>query len=215
MDIQRVELKRTPPREPLTSLPALVRDFKWRFPRERRDTVVTRCDNAVTLQSAVWLATDSIKADGKHHNHQVKVRKSARDELAEILLRRENKLAMRSCKTFHQLWNVVDTVKPWGIGPLTVYDVATRIGAYLDLEPEYLYLHTGARAGLIALFDSYTHGGYMPAYVKTADYVLLDILPGHVRQKLTADEWEDFLCTYRTMFLDMFNGVRRNFEGIA
>jgi hypothetical protein len=38
-----------------------------------------------------------------------------------------------------------------GIGPLTVYDVATRIGAYLDLEPERVYLHAGTAAGTKAM----------------------------------------------------------------
>lgn len=211
MDIQRVELKRTPPREPLTSLEALVRDFKWRFPRERRDTVYTLCATAPNLRVAIKLATDSIKADGKHHNHQVKVRKESRDKLAGILTGYDK---LNYMTNFHELWSLIDLVKPWGIGPLTVYDVATRIGAYLGLEPEYLYLHTGARAGLIALARS-RRNGFVPAAYRTQPFVIQrhieDLgLPGI----LTMDECEDFLCTYRTMFLDMFGGVRQNFERV-
>jgi hypothetical protein len=34
-----------------------------------------------------------------------------------------------------------------GIGRLTVYDVATRIGAHVDLAPERAYLHAGTATG--------------------------------------------------------------------
>ena len=41
-----------------------------------------------------------------------------------------------------------------GIGSLTVYDTATRIGAFLKLEPDRVYLHAGTRDGARALgFD--------------------------------------------------------------
>ena len=33
------------------------------------------------------------------------------------------------------------------LGELTVYDVAHRIGAYLQLEPDVVYLHRGTRIG--------------------------------------------------------------------
>ena len=194
MDIARVELKRTPPREPLTSLEALVRDFKWRFPRERRDTVWTVCLRSGTLPTAIRAATDSIKADGKMHNHQVKVRKSARDELAAILIARRREV--KRTENFHELWTLVQDSRPWGIGPLTVYDVATRIGAYLGLHPQNLYLHTGARAGLRALCEA----AGLDAGLLAEEWLPPNVLPRPIRTMLTMDETEDFLCTYRTMF---------------
>ena len=38
-----------------------------------------------------------------------------------------------------------------GIGVLTVYDVATRIAAHLDLEPARVYVHAGTAEGARAL----------------------------------------------------------------
>jgi hypothetical protein len=38
-----------------------------------------------------------------------------------------------------------------GIGLLTIYDTTHRIGAYLKLSPEQVYLHAGVRVGAKAL----------------------------------------------------------------
>lgn len=201
MDMRRVELKRTPPKEPLTSLAALVRDFKWRFPRERRDTAVTLCEAAPDIKTAIQIACDSIKADGKHHNHQVKVRKSARDEFA-VELGKVFSYYGPDWDDFHEVWEIADEVKPWGIGPLTVYDVAVRVAAhpYIDLTPTRLYLHTGARQGLLALIRA--AGLYDEEWRRDlrGDWLLPSQLPARFGRHLTMDETEDFLCTYRNMY---------------
>jgi len=41
--------------------------------------------------------------------------------------------------------------KFWKNGELTVYDTALRIGAYLRIEPEKVFLHRGTRDGAKAL----------------------------------------------------------------
>lgn len=38
-----------------------------------------------------------------------------------------------------------------GVGPLAVYDVSDRIGSYLGIRPEKVYLHCGVRQGARAL----------------------------------------------------------------
>jgi hypothetical protein len=38
-----------------------------------------------------------------------------------------------------------------GIGALAIYDIATRIGGYLRLEPEVVYLYAGTSKGARAL----------------------------------------------------------------
>ena len=72
-----------------------------------------------------------------------------------------------------------------GIGPLTIYDTACRIGAYLAVEPSKIYLHAGTRSGASALgLDS--------------DNSTLSItdLP-KAFQCLKASEIEDCLCIYK------------------
>jgi len=198
MDIKRVELKRTPPKEPLTSLAALIRDFKWRFPRERRDTVVTVCQDLTDLGDVIQAATNSIQETGKMHHHQVKVRKDSRDDLAETL--KCNRWKMLSMQDFHELFLLVEECSGWGIGPLTIYDVSVRIGAYLNLEPQRLYLHAGSWLGLKTL--AIAAGKPIRANGK---WVYSYEMPWDFPKYLTWDETEDFLCTYRTMFGDIHN----------
>lgn len=191
MDIRK-ELEKTPPREPLTSLESLVLDFLWRESSLRRDTIIAMCGEAASLEEAVWLATDSIGRDGKMYSHQVKVRKSSRDALAEVMLR---KLRPRRLSSFHDLFLFTRDNAPWGIGELTIYDVSLRVGAYLRLEPKRLYLHTGVREGITSLADS----ARVRISVK-APWLISPDVPWRFEHYMTWDDTEDFLCTYRRVF---------------
>ena len=69
-----------------------------------------------------------------------------------------------------------------GIGELAVYDIACRIGAFLGLSPERVYLHAGTREGARAL-------GLRGASVRKMD------LP-RAFGRLSPGEIEDCLCIY-------------------
>jgi hypothetical protein len=69
------------------------------------------------------------------------------------------------------------------IGPLAVYDITQRIGRYLGLEPEDVYLHRGTREGARAL-------GLCGETVKK------DQFPAAF-QRLSAAEIEDCLCIFK------------------
>ena len=72
-----------------------------------------------------------------------------------------------------------------GIGEVMVYDTAHRIGSYLGLEPEYVYLHAGTRVGAVALgFD------------RSAGWIEIADLPAAFR-RLKPSEIEDCLCIYK------------------
>lgn len=214
MDVKKREFTKTPPLEPLTSLAAIVRDFRWRFPRDRRDMVWEYCREAPTLHKAIKRACDSRNAEGKVHNHQSRVWQPNRDALADLL--GANALAIRRVlrgveqrggDRFDALHDEVDRLKPAGIGPVTVYDVATRIGAYLDVHPTSLYLHAGVRQGLYALLwatdDQWSLGNQRNfSTVKRVERdTLLRWWPS--LEPLPTDEIEDFLCTYRDVFADL------------
>jgi hypothetical protein len=191
MDISR-ELKKNPPRENLTSLESLIRDWLWRESTLNRDTVTSMCREAASLEEAIWLATDSIGQNGKMYPHQVKVRKSSRDALAVTMSR---KLRPRRLSGFHDLFLFTRDNAPWGIGELTIYDVALRVGAYLNLEPKRLYLHTGVRAGITSLADA----ARVRISVK-ASWLIPPDIPWRFEDYMTWDDTEDFLCTYRNVF---------------
>ena len=190
MDIQR-EFAARPPREELTSLAALVRDWTWRTEEQTltRDPVMDWCREARSWREAVWRACRSRGSNGKMHNHQSKVREVNRQRLA---IRIQTQLSPQ-WDDFDKLHDAIDALKPSGIGPVTVYDVAVRIGAYLFIEPQSLYLHAGVREGWNALVGGQTRGNV------SWQRVGRDMWPQELQQ-LPADEVEDFLCTYRSIF---------------
>jgi hypothetical protein len=93
---------------------------------------------------------------------------------------------LRRTTTFAELQDVLaragDSIH--GIGPLTVYDTATRIGAYLRLHPDRVFLHAGTRDGAKALGVS-----------RGRTSVPISDLPAAFHQ-LTPAQAEDCLCIY-------------------
>jgi len=95
---------------------------------------------------------------------------------------------------FDVLHDWVGTCAGRGIGPVTVYDVATRIAAHptINADPTSLYLHAGARAGWLALSPD-------PLRWRGVDRVLRSQMPVEL-QHVPADDIEDLCCTYRTIY---------------
>jgi hypothetical protein len=195
-----------PPRRPLTDLEAIVEDFQWRYvDRKKTDQVIKYCAEADRFQLAVTRAVEARDANGKHHNHQSKVDIAAR----RLFGRRIIRLAMRGSiplGDFDELHDRLDEVKPYGIGPVTVYDVAVRIGAFLGVEPQSVYMHAGVRQGYMALWNALMGQATeddlnvwrMERYVRSAR-IPMDIFPPPLNA-MRADDVEDILCTYRGVF---------------
>jgi hypothetical protein len=61
--------------------------------------------------------------------------------------------ALQSAKTFEELHRVIFNKigDIHGIGELTIYDTAVRIGAKMNLAPAVVFLHAGTRIGAKAL----------------------------------------------------------------
>jgi hypothetical protein len=186
--------KSHPPRRPLTSLQAIVDDWNDRFgkdgpERHRRDMVVDYCIASNSLDEAIKRACASRAANGKCHNHQSRVKEADRqwfaDRIADFLV-----CVGKKPRNFDELHDLLEVIAPDGVGPVTIYDVATRIGAYLKLEPTSLYLHAGVRVGWERL-----HGRCAPATKR----IPIKSLPKELHQ-LDADSLEDFFCTYREYF---------------
>jgi hypothetical protein len=124
------------------------------------------------------------RPDGKRLDHQRRIRPDALRAFAQLLVRKEK--AMRSCRTFEELHSLIDAAsrKLWKSAELTVYDTALRIGSYLKLEPEEVYLHRGTREGARALGFDGNRRSIRP-----------DELPREFR-RLKPREIEDCLCIY-------------------
>lgn len=180
---------KAPPKRPLTSLTAIVEDWVWRFgaggaEHHRRDQVVEYCARAKSLAQAIDRACASRGADGKMHNHQSRVPEAVRQQFAANLKKHR---ALSYVSDFDNLHDRCWYEAPDGIGPVTNYDVATRIAGYRRIVVQSLYLHAGVKSGWDALHGRRTVG--TPRIPREA-------LPREFAN-LPTDEIEDLLCTYR------------------
>ena len=179
-------------------LDAVVDDWIHRFGakgmwRAERDTCVQHCMVAKSLDEAIMRACASLRTNGKLHNHQSRVRKQDRDYFAVRILK---DLALPEVLGhFDDLYDFLNQVKPSGIGPVTVYDVATRIAAYLHLPINSLYLHAGVQQGWNMLHGGRGKGAGAPSKGVVARIPKAK-LPKAL-QRLPCDEVEDMLCCYR------------------
>ena len=109
--------------------------------------------NCRKFAEAIERASLSTKENGKRHPHQCRIPGVVLAEAARNLTAASSRLS--KCRSFESLHGVIkeEIGAIRGLGPLTVYDIATRIGAYRDLhlEPEMIYLHAGTAKGAKAL----------------------------------------------------------------
>ncbi|HEX3484181.1 MAG TPA: hypothetical protein VHT51_03915 [Micropepsaceae bacterium] len=121
--------------------------------------------------------------NGKRHSHQRRIPRQVLINAERALQKRRTDL--RKAPSFFELHKHVKVTIGGihGIGPLTIYDIAQRIGAYLKLEPEHIYLHAGTREGARAL-------GLLGEMIEVGE------LPKELRY-LSPKELEDFLCIFK------------------
>lgn len=119
----------------------------------------------------------------KRHSHQRRIPQRALVQARDRLL----KANLPACKTFHQLHDVVaQTIgRIRGIGDLTIYDIATRVGAFLSLEPDRVYLHRGTREGAGYLLSVAGRQWVWPRELPSA---FLELRPREI---------EDCLCIFK------------------
>ncbi len=122
--------------------------------RQRRNPILDEMSfyaGQPTLFEATKVAVSCKRANGKRHTHQRRIPKVILGKTERKLLAVIDELkAARDFDTLHSVVNhAIRSIR--GIGELTVYDLALRIGAFLDLKPNVVYLHAGTRTGAAAL----------------------------------------------------------------
>jgi hypothetical protein len=141
--------------------------------------------NQRTLGDAIQKASLCELSNGKRHNHQRRIPSVSLSEADRRLQRRSRDIW--HCRSFAVLHALVE--KEIGsihmIGPLTVYDIAHRIGAKMGLEPEVVYLHRGTAEGAKALLQ-----------LRGKKTMSVSDLPKPFH-RLKPHEAEDCLCIYK------------------
>jgi hypothetical protein len=122
----------------------------------------------------------------KRHPHQCRIPRLLL-ETAERKLQRKARVLSRAAN-FEALYDAIyDRIRCDGIGPLTIYDIAQRIGAFLGKAPRLVYLHRGTRVGARRL--GFTGDTLDPALLPPAF------------SRLSPAEIEDCLCIYKDYFV--------------
>ena len=144
---------------------------------------------SASLREAIDRAAYALTPGGGRHPHQARrTRQSLDQACGELQAIRSDIAGATRFGTLHDL--AVGATDPvHGIGPLTQYDIAWRIGAFLSLEPDVVYLHSGTRDGAVAL-----------GYPRWRSFLRVCELPEPV-QSLTASEIEDYLCIFKDEFV--------------
>lgn len=182
--------EQNPPLRPINDLDSLVDDWIYRFgndglSKHMRDDVVDYCAAADSLDTAIDRACASLRRNGKLHNHQSRVRADVRKYFAHKI---KTEIETVTFNNFDELHDWLEEIKPRGIGEVTTYDVATRVGAYMQLEPTSLYLHAHVRVGWNKL-----HG--TRRVPEDNGRVPKEMLPQPLH-RIPADQVEDMLCCY-------------------
>jgi hypothetical protein len=99
------------------------------------------------LREAIRLAALARTQRDTRHDHQRRISQRDLERWCQVLTARIR--TIQSCKDFQELFQLTESVGrvTKGIGELTIYDTAQRIGAYLGLSPKMVYLHAGTRKG--------------------------------------------------------------------
>lgn len=153
------------------------------------DSCILHCANQPTLRDAIIKAALSVDDRGKKHPHQFRLKRHDLENFGNLLV--QNIESIKNATNFDDLIGYVKSRKVNGIGELAIYDIAVRIGAFLDIWPERIYLHAGAKVGALALNPD------IIADVITKN----DLPPAFQSEDLSCYELEDILCIYKKMFL--------------
>jgi hypothetical protein len=155
-----------------------IREYRDAVRSEMRFFEIQRSSSEAIRKAALCMLPS-----GKRHPHQRRIPKAVLEQAEARLQESGRRLARAS--DFAALHRLVDEQigRIPGIGALTVYDIAHRIGAHLGKAPERVYLHAGTRTG--ARMFGVSGDSFDPK-----------LLPKSF-SRLAPSEIEDCLCIYK------------------
>jgi len=144
---------------------------------------------STSLREAISRAALATDWRGKRFEHQWRISPEALSQARACLL--AAKSTIRGCSTFEELLATVTSELDnlCGVREMYCYDTALRVGAYMRLFPERVYLHRGTRKGARAL----------GLVVRKKQALDISELPVELRN-LPPHEIEDILCIYKGVF---------------
>jgi hypothetical protein len=172
-----------------TTLAEIIEEYE----PERSNSEVNRFRKMPSLEDAIRAAAESKREDGRYYPHQRRNVgwRNAIPKGTKILVNAYDQF--QTCSKFDEVHELTKELlaDTRGLGPLYCFDVALRIGAYLELLPEKVYLHTGSLEGAKRLEDD----GELPEGATKKGFLEMFELPRYLR-KFEPYQVEDILCHY-------------------
>lgn len=132
----------------------IIEDYlNWK--EKNPDTWIVFTKEQKNILDAIHAAVQSENAKGKKNRHQFRIKKFCFKEFEENLIKRIPEIEQIS--EFDSLYIIICNSRPKGVGELFCYDVAVRIGCFLKIYPEYVYLHAGTKQGYERLVGEKTN----------------------------------------------------------
>jgi hypothetical protein len=167
---------------PERKLKSLVRSYQELFLQGEKawlDQLLT-CPSLEIVIRRSALAEDK---DGKRHPHQYRIPREVLQQVANSLTAKQTEI--RNCKDFDDLFQLVKECRVKGFGPLAIYDIAHRMGWWLEIYPEKVYMHCGTTTG----------ARYLGLKTSSESLKVKDFPPAI--QILEPSQIEDFLCIFK------------------
>lgn len=167
----------------------IIKHYRRKFGRDRH---IEDCANQSNFPAAVYQAATARDDCGVKHRHQHRIPNTTLENFALILINNQCSISTLSFDDLHEsIRRIVQVNNIKRIGKLAIYDTAMRIGGYLTLKPDKIYLHQGTKTGLANLLKKTIH---------TSTYDLSKLPKIFRNEDVTCAEAEDILCIYKDRF---------------
>ena len=152
---------------------------------------ILHCSQQDSLEEAIYYAAIARNHEGKKNKHQWRLKNIDLEKFAVQLIDKADDI--KNCTSFEELLKKIELYKTHGIGTLAVYDTAERIGAYLELYPEKVYLHAGVKVGAEKILGKKLSEKFLRKEDLPEVFQQTDLHCGAI---------EDILCMYKESFDD-------------
>ncbi|TAL67850.1 MAG: hypothetical protein EPN82_13070 [Bacteroidetes bacterium] len=138
------------------------------------DKIIDYIKKQKDLKKVIELAALARDENGIKHNHQRLIPDFILNKFKKSILKDNIIEEIKNAKHFDKIYTIIEEHRIKGIRELTIYDIAHRIGIYINKFPDKIYLHRGARVGAEKLLgrkikDKYILREILPESLKSGD----------------------------------------------
>jgi hypothetical protein len=181
------------------SIDQIIKEYK-QLRKQYPDQWIKLCKKQNSITKVLEIASKAKENNDKKHPHQYRVPNETLDSFYKLVC--TNLKLISGIKRFDDLYDIINNCRIPGVGALTVYDTANRIGSFLRIYPDKVYIHQGTKVGAEKLLRKKIHD-------KTLHKG--DFKQFNAYKNLTCAEIEDILCIYKD---DLFKSKCARIERI-